>query len=505
MIAGIGARIGGEISAREPAGSGASFAHEPAASGASFARELSAATHERRMQGPAESTPRDRSTSRARDERRDDDHTRSLERRDDARSLRRRDDGHARSLGRRDDDHARSLQRRDDDHARSLQRANDRRLDQDRARAVERADDPRAPRPEDERAHSSETADVESRRHRDLDDDDEPSKTSKHADARGHRTAATDRALAVENTDRSATNRALAAEKADARGDRSVTDRALELTRGVAASATSSTIYASALDARGQTSVQSAEISAKLDDSDPADNQALSYATSTTTSHPPSWRPGASGSPDAPTAPQLSRVHVALGAAAPTAPAAPVAPSSEPSPTAPLTPLEQAVHDLLSQLPSPATDDDDDRAGAPLDLLPTAAPFAPWATVEDASATPTAAAPIRDPDAAPDLPTTAAPSHLRMVVGEGDDQIVVQVAVRGADVQVSLRGGDDATTSALARNAGALDHAMRARGLDLARFSAERDPTDRRREPDRDPSPRECAPDAPAFALEETP
>jgi hypothetical protein len=86
---------------------------------------------------------------------------------------------------------------------------------------------------------------------------------------------------------------------------------------------------------------------------------------------------------------------------------------------------------------------------------------------------------------APELPI--AQSHVHLVVGDDAERIVITVAVRGSDVNVALRAADDHTADALARNAGALDHAMRMRGLDLASFSAERDPD----QPRRDPPPRE--------------
>ena len=161
-------------------------------------------------------------------------------------------------------------------------------------------------------------------------------------------------------------------------------------------------------------------------------------------------------------------------------PQAPVAPDA----TAPMTPLEQAVHDIIAALPQPKpeiehdenTDDDDTSDKAP--QTPVATPVV--VTTEPAKNAPVARtvvdqpAPIAEPRAT-EMP--AATSHMHLVVGDGDDRVVVTVAVRGEDVNVSLRSnGDDNTAAALARNAASLDHAMRARGLDLASFSSERDP-----------------------------
>jgi hypothetical protein len=107
-------------------------------------------------------------------------------------------------------------------------------------------------------------------------------------------------------------------------------------------------------------------------------------------------------------------------------------------------------------------------------------------------------APVRDvvlADAAP-APT----SHVHLVIDDGGGRVVVTVAVRGNDVNVALRGGDDATTASLARNAGSLDHAMRARGLDLSEFTAE---PDRRSAKQEHQEPERRDPHAPEFSLEE--
>ena len=79
---------------------------------------------------------------------------------------------------------------------------------------------------------------------------------------------------------------------------------------------------------------------------------------------------------------------------------------------------------------------------------------------------------VREPAPLPDNPN---PSHVHLVLDEGAQRIVVTVAVRGSEVNVGIRAGDDNVAAALARNAATLDHAMRAQGLDLDTFSAERD------------------------------
>jgi hypothetical protein len=188
-------------------------------------------------------------------------------------------------------------------------------------------------------------------------------------------------------------------------------------------------------------------------------------------------------------------------------PQTPMAPDAEP----PMTPLEQAVHDIIAALPQPKpevgrdtkTDDDtpDDKpteTPTPTPVIATA-PAAPQMLV--ARAVVQQAPAIAEPRAT-EMP--AATSHMHLVLGDGDDRVVLTVAVRGQDVNVSLRGGDDNTAAALARNAASLDHAMRARGLDLASFSADRDPDHhtRRDKPDRQPQRHDS--DEP-FKLEDKP
>lgn len=177
-----------------------------------------------------------------------------------------------------------------------------------------------------------------------------------------------------------------------------------------------------------------------------------------------------------------------------------------------LTPLEQAVHELISQLgerkPGRAVDDkpetaSDDATAIDPSALSFARPDAPIATAPNAAPhRADAAAPVRELPQ-PELPPN--PSHVHMVLDDGPERVVMTVAVRGSEVHVALRGGDDATTNALARNAASLDDAMRARGLSLGDFKADREPGDQRqRQPEREQRER-AAPNADAepFKLEE--
>ena len=173
----------------------------------------------------------------------------------------------------------------------------------------------------------------------------------------------------------------------------------------------------------------------------------------------------------------------------------------------PLTPLEQAVHDLISQMPHRDHDDHPDAPVSAADphvahtAMPTPVVAAPQQQpLQTTGRAPVLApAPISEPRA---LPEQTASSHLHLVLGDDADRVVVTVAVRGENVNVTMRGTDDATTAALARNAGSLDHAMRARGLNLAELNAERDP-ERRRNSDPPAREREQPDDSRPFILEE--
>jgi hypothetical protein len=209
-------------------------------------------------------------------------------------------------------------------------------------------------------------------------------------------------------------------------------------------------------------------------------------------------------------------VSRALAAFGRTETAAPVAAGTQPPPVAPAprtdlappTPLELAVADLLEQLspaagPAPDAElDTDEPAPAIAEPAPLGAPAAaPAIHAADRTERPAAPAPIRELAPPPDAP--ANPSHVHLVLDESPtgERVVVTVAVRGSEVNVALRGGDDTTAAALARNAASLDHALRARGLDLNDFTAARDPRDDHR-PARDDRERP-EPSGEPFVLEE--
>jgi len=152
-----------------------------------------------------------------------------------------------------------------------------------------------------------------------------------------------------------------------------------------------------------------------------------------------------------------------------------VAVKPAPTPEAPLTPLEQAVHDMLAEL----TDQrEPQKPDAPSNVLAFAPPT-PIAPSESA---------IEIKPTAPTAPMAEQPqelvsqNHAHLVFDDPNGRIVMTVAIRGSEVNVTMRASDDATTAALARNAGTLDQAMRGRGLQLAQFDAQRDLTREQRE-----------------------
>jgi hypothetical protein len=191
-------------------------------------------------------------------------------------------------------------------------------------------------------------------------------------------------------------------------------------------------------------------------------------------------------------------------------------------PVAAMTPLEQAVHQLVGQAiergpgrgrRGTADDSTEPAAGAApavgLDgalgaLVPGAGAAGPGPLRAGTGHGASPVAPGRSEPSAPDSPSN--PSHVHLVLDDGPERVVVTVAVRGSEVHVALRGSDDATTAALARNAGSLDHAMRARGLALDEFSTEREPSGRGQRQPADPEPRERRKPTPqAFKLEDLP
>jgi hypothetical protein len=217
--------------------------------------------------------------------------------------------------------------------------------------------------------------------------------------------------------------------------------------------------------------------------------------------------------------PQLTAdpaIAIAVAAATIVPPATPIptlpepgaAPIATPAIAPALTPLEQAVQTFLAQLgpdvdPEPAGEDDEqpETAGLAEATTPIATATPSPARVAPEAHRPAAiapAAPIELPRA-PEPP--ANPSHVHLVMEDGAERVVITVAVRGDEVRVAMRANDEATVAALARNAGSLDHALRARGLDLTDFTA----GDRERSPQRhEPPPERQDPRAPRFRLEET-
>jgi hypothetical protein len=164
----------------------------------------------------------------------------------------------------------------------------------------------------------------------------------------------------------------------------------------------------------------------------------------------------------------------------------------EVTPQIPFTPLEQAVHDLISQLQT------EDRPAQKPVAIPTHTPESAAAPARLDRDRPEPIAPIKELQPPSELPQVT--SHVHLVLDDGPERVVMTVAVRGSEVNVALRGNHEATAAALARNAASLDHALRARGLDLTDFSAERDP-DARRAPQQEQREREQPSEA--FDLEE--
>ncbi|HEY1546345.1 MAG TPA: hypothetical protein VGG28_00925 [Kofleriaceae bacterium] len=185
-----------------------------------------------------------------------------------------------------------------------------------------------------------------------------------------------------------------------------------------------------------------------------------------------------------------------------TAPAAPAVDDTS-ADTTPRTPLEQAVHDLLSQLgdnkdDSPSRDDDAAGEQASAQKLAASAPSAAPAKTE--SFTPAApAAPVAQPEAQ----QMQSAHHAHIVIGDDANRVVMTVAVRGSAVNVTLKANDDHTAAALARNAGSLDEAMRHRGLELDQFET---PREAPRERQQYEAPERAKPDSDSteqFELEE--
>jgi hypothetical protein len=226
--------------------------------------------------------------------------------------------------------------------------------------------------------------------------------------------------------------------------------------------------------------------------------------------------------PTAPTSPTIDSpataghpaTRTATAATAATAPSTDPVTPTPPADTTALTPLEQAVHELLSQLPGATgtareRDTDDPRleasrvATTDLANTPAVAALTSAPTLRDVPHARAVAVTVA-PEARPVVEQPQSPNHLHLVIGDDANRVVVTVAVRGDAVNVAVRGGDEQTAAALARNATVLDDAMRGRGLALTDFASHRDAPERgdrdrddprqRREPPRDPA-------APTFQL----
>lgn len=132
-----------------------------------------------------------------------------------------------------------------------------------------------------------------------------------------------------------------------------------------------------------------------------------------------------------------------------------------------------AIKDLLASASQESTREDDkpDKKDA-VPTLPLAEVMAKPEPNAAPSKGPTAVVAVRDPQPLPENPN---PSHMHLVLDNDGERMVVTVAVRGNEVSATLRGGDEQTAASIARNAATLDHAMRARGLDLTNFTAERE------------------------------
>ncbi|HEX7701761.1 MAG TPA: flagellar hook-length control protein FliK [Kofleriaceae bacterium] len=174
-----------------------------------------------------------------------------------------------------------------------------------------------------------------------------------------------------------------------------------------------------------------------------------------------------------------------------------VAVKTEAAPEPPLTPLEQAVHDMLTEL------SDHKEAPNPDVAMAQALQLAP------ATSTSIAPPPTEPKQAAPVAPQQpeelVSQNHAHLVFDDPNGRIVMTVAIRGTEVNVSMRASDDSTAAALARNAGSLEEAMRGRGLQLAQFDAQRDlPREQREKPMYEKSTVKKS-DGERFTLEENP
>jgi Flagellar hook-length control protein FliK len=174
-----------------------------------------------------------------------------------------------------------------------------------------------------------------------------------------------------------------------------------------------------------------------------------------------------------------------------------VAVKLEAAPEPPLTPLEQAVHDMLTEL--------SDHKDAPTPDVAMAQQLQLAPTTTTSIASPPTEIKQAAPVAAQQPQELVSQNHAHLVFDDPNGRIVMTVAVRGSEVNVTMRASDDSTTAALARNAGSLEEAMRGRGLQLAQFDAQRDLSREQREKPMYEKSTVKKSDGERFTLEENP
>jgi hypothetical protein len=144
-----------------------------------------------------------------------------------------------------------------------------------------------------------------------------------------------------------------------------------------------------------------------------------------------------------------------------------VTPMPEMLGTAPATPLERAVQDLIEAIKPKDKDE------------PIAMPVAQVAAApSDGPAKADPGAPVAPVHVVTPAPVIEAMSHAHLVLGDGDQRVVVTVAVRGDNVHVALRGTDEHLMAAMARNVTTLDDSLRHRGLALSEMKTTDDSQD---------------------------
>jgi|GEM_PF-3703846 len=141
--------------------------------------------------------------------------------------------------------------------------------------------------------------------------------------------------------------------------------------------------------------------------------------------------------------------------------------------------IEAAIQQVLDQIAAKPADTDEPTTSTDEPKVDTQAPDGSILVEPELQTAapltargPVATTAVREPAPLPENPN---PSHVHLVLDDGPERVVVTVAVRGNEVNATIRGGDEQMAAAIARNAASLDHALRAGGLDLSSFSSERD------------------------------